>query len=1139
MQQISEKLYNSYQRPFKLLCFAIIALSSSLEVLIVNSDFSKSVIPSLASDIKSRISDTLSIEISYCDYSSLEKEISIHPNLLAIFDITGRLGSQFKISKLCEDNFLIHFIVSDSLPYQNKKTFSLSSSKNSWNKAITATLSFFNWTSGVAVANIEKYSYSHLLLSNYYSEKIKLFSVSSETFIENFIKRELMILGSSMFYLFTDQKRSLDIQQALISAKLLTNGTGILLIGESSYDSKVEGALSIIEKGKENVDSYAKYLSVAISETILLLKNASNIDDALFFLSKKCLNHYCINEFSLINIQESQRKVVGSIKNGDLVLNSSIMFPGGSFDVPTSQKKIIYISANDGTTNPGAAPSQAAIFYKRGLTLALKEINNGIDMLQNFQIKLNDFDCGANVYNPTFCYNCFNKDKDRLGLAHIVGSSSAMAYGEIATLEKLNITLPCVGAINFDPGLSNSTKYPLYSRVSLPSRVAFTHIPLMLKVMGWNSVAFLYQNESTGNWANLYFTQAAIKQNLKIVNEIRVIPQLLTREQIRNYAHIFQDIIDSNVRMIVLVLSSPLVDYAAELFYDLGMRRGDIMFFSVFPSWISTVANKDDYTYKRVEIAIPMITAFQALFVGEKGKKVRDELYETYGNTEPNSYSCLYYDAGYLIGKALDWSINQGNDYTDPYILQNSIRDVRFTGCSGNVYMQKGSNDVLLSSFKIQSNSYNITSGILKIFSIGFLSPTSLNVLTIVNPIVYADGTNDKPTDFRVTRTNCPFDDKLKRLFNKGRALVFGICFFIAVLTAISTFLIWKKWWDIEVKELTKREEISVVDAIVGISIMVEFFQLIFMGPDIRTLSPFLADICNMLTLDLKSFAKLENGVFWWFATGIIVLCWLWTIFCFEIFFHWDEKFRHIWFFRALGVLADHSMPVLGNLCFIPFISILLEVFICDHSIGNNFTDSYLSIDCYQFCWKGNHMIYAILSAISLICYEPFAIFCRPLWQEFQSALHVKSYPLYLMVKTVVQVVLIVLNKTLKRSSGVTHGFVFTFFIGLYAVFFLKFRAYNYGRYNLWLQLSLIGIAWISCLATINMLIKRHSFPWISLILGGWCILIFIGFIIQKKKYPNLLYRKKGKDTSTLFKFAFTFWKQSRMHRSKIELQKP
>jgi len=35
--------------------------------------------------------------------------------------------------------------------------------------------------------------------------------------------------------------------------------------------------------------------------------------------------------------------------------------------------------------------------------------------------------------------------------------------------------------------------------------------------------------------------------------------------------------------MVVLALNSPLLDYAAELFYDLGMRRGDIIFFTVLP----------------------------------------------------------------------------------------------------------------------------------------------------------------------------------------------------------------------------------------------------------------------------------------------------------------------------------------------------------------------------------------------------------------------------------------------------------------------------------------------------------------------------------------------------------------------------
>ncbi|CAG9335814.1 unnamed protein product [Blepharisma stoltei] len=68
-------------------------------------------------------------------------------------------------------------------------------------------------------------------------------------------------------------------------------------------------------------------------------------------------------------------------------------------------------------------------------------------------------------------------------------------------------------------------------------------------------------------------------------------------------------------------------------------------------------------------------------------------------------------------------------------------------------------------------------------------------------------------------------------------------------------------------------------------------------------------------------------------------------------------------------------MLILGNLCFIPFVSVLLDVFVCDESIGDSFTDSFLAKDCYQFCWKGNHIVYAILSGIAILIYEPLAVF--------------------------------------------------------------------------------------------------------------------------------------------------------------------
>ncbi|CAG9331434.1 unnamed protein product [Blepharisma stoltei] len=95
--------------------------------------------------------------------------------------------------------------------------------------------------------------------------------------------------------------------------------------------------------------------------------------------------------------------------------------------------------------------------------------------------------------------------------------------------------------------------------------------------MGWGNFAIIYENNSLGYWGNYYLSEAAATQKLYIVNKLRIIPQLLTRNQIKNYSNVFQEIIDTNVRLVALLLSSPLLYYAIELFYDLGMRKGDVI----------------------------------------------------------------------------------------------------------------------------------------------------------------------------------------------------------------------------------------------------------------------------------------------------------------------------------------------------------------------------------------------------------------------------------------------------------------------------------------------------------------------------------------------------------------------------------
>ncbi|CAG9319105.1 unnamed protein product [Blepharisma stoltei] len=764
----------------------------------------------------------------------------------------------------------------------------------------------------------------------------------------------------------------------------------------------------------------------------------------------------------------------------------------------------------------------------------MDEINEGNTLLKNFQITFFTFDCGVTVYDAKFAYNCFNNDIDKLGLGHISSFSSSMTIGALQTFKKLNVTFPVVGCSTTEPSLNLTSVYPMFTRVWFTASYGTSYLSVLIKAMGWKKVAILYQNNSWAIAKSWHLNPAIEKQGLEVVNpeNTRWMPTGLDRESIRNYTDLAQGIIDSQARLLILNMESPMCNYFLEMLYDLGIRRGDLVIIATYLDMLTIIGNTDDYTYKRLEVGIPTIRLTLQTWVGKIGQKVKENVIAIHKQT-PTGYVCSYYDGTYQIAYALDYMINRGQDFTDPYKLESSIRIQKFQGCTGSITTDADSNDRIADAWSIESNLLDST-GNIDTKVVGLLKPFSSNILTISDPIVYSDGTTTKPSDLRNQNNKCPFSSKLVKTFDKGRGLLFGICFFVALVTFVITIFIWKKWWNMSLDELKQKEELSIQDAIVGTSIVVEFFQYAAMGPNFSILSSIIAKFSYIFSLDLGDFIKLENGIFWIIVEMVFGGILLWTILCGVVLFRLDEKWKYITIFKFLSWLADYLMPILGNLCFIPFISICLDVFLCDQSIGDKFTDSFLARDCYYFCWKGEHLVHAVFSFLALFLYVPSAIFCRPLWQELQSMLHVKSSPVYLMVKTIFQIAMIVMNKTIKRSQDIAHGCLFIAVLAIYTIFTFKFKPYNYARFSWWQGLILIGVTWLAFISTIAIVINRDLSVLLAILIFGWCIIGISGLYIQKKKYPSLLFRKSAKDTSTLFKFAFNFRKTSTFSKGKI-----
>ena len=73
-----------------------------------------------------------------------------------------------------------------------------------------------------------------------------------------------------------------------------------------------------------------------------------------------------------------------------------------------------------------------------------------------------------------------------------------------------------------------------------------------------------------------------------------------------------------------------------------------------------------------------------------------------------------------------------------------------------------------------------------------------------------------------------------------------------------------------------------------------------------------------------------------------------------------------------------------------------------------------------------------------------------------------------MLFKTIFQVLLVVVTSLLKTLDVWAHGISFTLVFAAFTLLTYKLQPFNYQRCNLWEMVSLVGVLWISALATIS-----------------------------------------------------------------------
>jgi hypothetical protein len=110
-----------------------------------------------------------------------------------------------------------------------------------------------------------------------------------------------------------------------------------------------------------------------------------------------------------------------------------------------------------------------------------------------------------------------------------------------------------------------------------------------------------------------------------------------------------------------------------------------------------------------------------------------------------------------------------------------------------------------------------------------------------------------------------------------------------------------------------------------------------------------------------------------------------------------------------------------------------------------------------------------------------------------------------MMIKTIFQVTIIVLSKTVGKTDFMTH--IICYFLVFLSFFLvnLRVRAFNYPVLWGWYIASLSCILWLEILNLCDRTSSNHL-AYVIMLFVGWLIILIVASIVISKKFTKLVY---------------------------------
>jgi hypothetical protein len=907
----------------------------------------------------------------------------------------------------------------------------------------------------------------------------------------------------------------LKIQTSIQNKNMNRPGTFIISSSKSVYSTKIQGSLIVVESGLEFSSSLESYEFNAITKALstinaaLASKQYSSFDSSL--IKKLSLDLFPSHTprplYSLINIVNSQRIIVGEIENYVNITNT-IYFIGNTTNLFSFEKTKIILSIANGTQELYNLGKFTTFSNQYNGALYSAQRSNRLNEIPGFEINFFPTDCGIFYYNDTIFMDYYSPIASSMGIAYLSYAWAAPAYGALLTFKKLNKYLPQISYFSEYTPIDNKTEFPEFLKVSSSNLDYYTSFVTLLKAFSWTDIVVLIVNDPG---FQEYYNELVYYLNVSgitIVNppDKRQLPGNYTKDKYDQYKSYFQAAKDTNCRAYFIPNQYKMAVYQG--MYDIGLRSGDVACIIQASAIQIYLSLPEEDAFKVKEFMFGSFVFSFREWIGPLGQQLEAEMSQIFPSL---LYFCMTYDEVSVVKEAIIYMLERGQDYEDLKLLAFTMRNNKITSCLGNVYFDHDGNSRGSVQFSYHQFIQNYSSGAWYFEEVAIIDRYSNQIINFTTTPQWHTGTSI-PTNYR-PYNHCPFDTYLIIESSKGKVVLVAISSIFILAAAITGFrsqATFKHFF----KELNEKQVVSLSDIIFNCYFLFQFCQLLSLGPDQESLKQLLRGFHYLVGLDFTNYFGFKFDTFWVLIYCLFFYSLIWSIVCiFTILFDGFPVKKSI-------LLKDSIFPILGQICFMPVFSELMNIYLCGQGIGDSLTDSFMDYDCTLSCYTGKHLIFAVVGGIFILSYLITAIYLRPVWEYLQTSLHISTKSSYLSILSLFQVTSVILSKVLSYYSetiqaGALCGLIFAMII--YTVFSTP---YNLKSAKIEQIVSLSLAFWGIFTATIFNNTQSLQIWWIVEILGFAFISAIGGLIIFR--YPNLISDGKGMRIEILFLFQFT-----------------